>query len=58
VSAFLRHYIFKRGVFDGWAGFIIAFSYFEVTFYRYVKAVELDHQIEWREQWKNILRRK
>lgn len=56
--AFIRHYIFKRGLLDGWAGFIIAFSYFEVTFYRYVKAVELAHQTEWHDQWKNILQRK
>lgn len=57
IWAFIRHYIFKRGVLDGWAGFIIAFSYFEVTFYRYVKAVELDHQKEWHAQWEDISRR-
>jgi glycosyltransferase involved in cell wall biosynthesis len=54
--AFLRHYMFKRGFLDGWAGFIIAFSYFEVTFYRYVKAVELANQADWRERWRNILK--
>lgn len=57
IWAFIRHYIFKRGVLDEWAGFIIAFSYFEVTFYRYVKAVELDHQKEWHAQWEDISRR-
>jgi glycosyltransferase involved in cell wall biosynthesis len=54
IWAFLRHYVFKRGFLDGWAGFIIAFSYFEVTFYRYAKAVELTHQDEWDVRWKEI----
>jgi len=36
-AAFLRHYIFKLGFLDGWAGFIIAFANFEGTFYRYAK---------------------
>jgi glycosyltransferase involved in cell wall biosynthesis len=38
--AFLKHYIFKAGLIDGWAGFVIAFAYFEVTFYRYAKRYE------------------
>jgi glycosyltransferase involved in cell wall biosynthesis len=38
--AFLRHYIFKAGFRDGWAGFIIAFGNFEGTFYRYAKRYE------------------
>ncbi len=38
VWAFLRHYVFKLGVLDGWAGFVIALGYFEQTFYRYAKA--------------------
>ncbi|MFL5087075.1 MAG: glycosyltransferase family 2 protein [Xanthobacteraceae bacterium] len=38
--AFARLYIFKRGFVDGWAGFIIALSNFEGTFYRYAKAHE------------------
>jgi glycosyltransferase involved in cell wall biosynthesis len=40
VWAFLKHYIFKAGFIDGWAGFVIAFGYFEVTFYRYAKRYE------------------
>lgn len=52
--AFLKHYIFKRGIFDGWPGFLIAFSYFEVTFYRYFKAVELEKKEQWDQDWKNI----
>lgn len=40
VWAFLKHYIFKRGLLDGWPGFIIALGYFEVTFYRYAKKTE------------------
>ena len=40
VWAFLKHYIFKLGFIDGWAGFVIAFGYFEQTFYRYAKRYE------------------
>jgi len=40
VWAFLKHYIFKRGFIDGWAGFVIAFGNFEGTFYRYAKRYE------------------
>jgi glycosyltransferase involved in cell wall biosynthesis len=39
-AAFLRHYVVKLGVLDGWAGFVIAFSNFEGTFYRYAKLYE------------------
>ncbi|HET9122177.1 MAG TPA: glycosyltransferase family 2 protein [Acidiferrobacteraceae bacterium] len=35
--AFLRHYILRAGVLDGWAGFVIALSTAEGTFYRYAK---------------------
>jgi hypothetical protein len=38
--SFLKHYIFKRGFLDGWAGFVIAFGNFEGTFYRYAKRHE------------------
>ena len=38
--AFLKHYIFKRGLLDGWPGFVIAFGNFEGTFYRYAKRYE------------------
>jgi glycosyltransferase involved in cell wall biosynthesis len=38
--AFLKHYIFKLGFRDGWAGFVIAFGNFEGTFYRYAKRYE------------------
>ena len=38
--AFLKHYIFKWGFIDGWAGFVIAFGNFEGTFYRYAKRYE------------------
>jgi len=39
--AFWKHYLFKVGFIDGWAGFVIAFAYFEVTFYRYAKRYEV-----------------
>ena len=38
--AFIKHYVFKRGFKDGWAGFVIAFGNFEGTFYRYAKRYE------------------
>ena len=40
LGAFLRHYVVRAGFLDGWAGFIIAFSNFEGTFYRYAKYAE------------------
>lgn len=52
--AFLKHYVFKRGLLDGWAGLVIALSYFEVTFYRYAKAHELAHAADWARQWDRI----
>ena len=38
--AFIKHYFFKLGFRDGWAGFVIAFGNFEGTFYRYAKRYE------------------
>jgi glycosyltransferase involved in cell wall biosynthesis len=38
--AFFKHYIFKLGFIDGWAGFVIAFGNFEGTYYRYAKRYE------------------
>ena len=38
--AFLKHYFFKRGFLDGWAGFVIALGSFEGTFYRHAKRCE------------------
>jgi glycosyltransferase involved in cell wall biosynthesis len=40
IWAFLKHYIAKRGLLDGWPGFVIAFGNFEGTFYRYAKRFE------------------
>jgi glycosyltransferase involved in cell wall biosynthesis len=40
LAAFLRHYVFRAGFLDGWAGFVIALSNFEGTFYRYAKHYE------------------
>ena len=37
---FVRLYVFRAGFVDGWAGFIIALSNFEGTFYRYAKRYE------------------
>ena len=47
IWAFIKHYVFKRGILDGWAGFVIAFSYFEQTFYRYAKAYEMQQGPNW-----------
>jgi len=57
IWAFWKHFLFKRGFLDGWPGLVIAFSYFEVTFYRYAKAVELENQATWAQDWKNVLKR-
>jgi hypothetical protein len=43
----VKHYIFKRGFLDGWAGFVIALGNFEGTFYRYVKALEIQNKTKW-----------
>src|SRR2546430_7628799 len=40
IWAFAKHFVFKRGYRDGWAGFVIAFGNFEGTFYRYAKRYE------------------
>jgi glycosyltransferase involved in cell wall biosynthesis len=40
--AFIKHLVFKRGLLDGWPGFVIAFAYAEQTFYRYAKRYEDD----------------
>jgi glycosyltransferase involved in cell wall biosynthesis len=45
--AFAKHYIFKLGFLDGWAGFVIALQSFESTFYRYVKAIEIQKGAQW-----------
>ncbi|GAB4398449.1 MAG: glycosyltransferase family 2 protein [Rhodoferax sp.] len=46
--AFWKHYLFKLGFLDGWAGFVIALGNFEGTFYRYVKALELQQGERWK----------
>jgi len=43
IWSFLKHYIFKLGFVDGWAGFVIALGNFEGTFYRYAKRYEEAH---------------
>jgi glycosyltransferase involved in cell wall biosynthesis len=47
--SFVKHYVFKLGFLDGWAGLVIAVGNFEGTFYRYVKALELQKGAEWKE---------
>ena len=46
--AFIKHYVFKRGFLDGWPGFVIALGNFEGTFYRYVKAIEIQRGQAWK----------
>jgi len=53
--SFIKHYVFKRGFVDGWAGFVIAFGNFEGTFYRYAKRYEQTQQ--WRPPVSKPLRR-
>jgi glycosyltransferase involved in cell wall biosynthesis len=45
--AFWKHYLFKLGFLDGWAGLVIAIGNFEGTFYRYVKALEMQKGAAW-----------
>lgn len=45
--AFWKHYLFKLGFLDGWPGFLIAVGNFEGTFYRYVKALEMQKSSDW-----------
>src|SRR5262249_20004647 len=40
IWAFIKHYVFKHGYRDGWAGFVIALGNFEGTFYRYANRYE------------------
>jgi len=47
IWAFVKHYLFKFGFLDGWAGFVIALQSFESTFYRYVKAIEIQKGDQW-----------
>ena len=54
--AFVKHYVFKRGFLDGWAGFVIALGNFEGTFYRYAKAVEMQQGAQWREPQSKVER--
>jgi glycosyltransferase involved in cell wall biosynthesis len=55
IWSFLKHYIFKLGFIDGWAGFVIAFGNFEGTFYRYAKRYE---QVQsWQQPLAKTLRR-
>jgi glycosyltransferase involved in cell wall biosynthesis len=54
--SFLKHYVFKLGFIDGWAGFIIAFGNFEGTFYRYAKRYE--EMQNWQPPQSEPLRRK
>lgn len=44
--SFCKLYFLKRGILDGWPGFVIALGNFEGTFYRYAKLHELKSQ--WR----------
>ena len=48
VWSFVKHYFLKYGFLDGWARFVIAFGNFEGTFYRYLKAIELQQSPHWK----------
>jgi len=43
--SFFHMYILKKGILDGWPGFVIAIGNFQGTFYKYAKLVEL--QANW-----------
>ena len=40
LHSFVKHYFFKLGILDGWAGFMIAFGTLEGAFYKYAKLYE------------------
>ncbi len=42
--SFFKLYFLKRGILDGWPGFVIALGNFEGTFYRYAKLHEMKAQ--------------
>ena len=42
--SFFHMYVLKRGILDGWPGFVIALGNFEGTFYKYAKLHELHAQ--------------
>ena len=44
IWSFFQLYFLKRGILDGWPGFVIALSNFEGTFYRYAKLHERQSQ--------------
>ena len=44
IWTFLRIYALRLGFLDGWAGFVIAFSNMEGTFYRYTKLKEMERK--------------
>ena len=44
--SFLKHYVFKLGFLDGGPGLVIAVGNFEGTFYRYLKAMELQNNVK------------
>ena len=43
--AFFHQYVIKLGALDGWAGFVLAVSNFEATFYKYAKRAA--HTADW-----------
>ena len=47
VWAFIHLFFFKRGILDGWPGFVIALGNFEGTFYKYAKLAE--RKARWRQ---------
>jgi glycosyltransferase involved in cell wall biosynthesis len=53
--SFFHMYIMKKGIMDGWPGFIIALGNFEGTFYKYAKLYEL--QADWQAPESPPLRR-
>jgi hypothetical protein len=48
IWTFVKHYVFKLGFLDGWPGLVIAMASFEGTFYRYVKALEIQNAASWK----------
>lgn len=50
---FLKMYVFKLGILDGFPGFVLALSNFEGTFYKYAKLAEMNQKQNHSEEGKS-----
>ena len=53
LTMFLKMYVFKLGILDGFPGFVLALSNFEGTFYKYAKLAEMNRKQNHSEEGKS-----